>query len=1171
MKLINHRANSFARSQRKCEQDYSQSTILPATKLRFVRTFLERVIRINSFATVVNFDRPRESLMADKLDETIEHSSNKSRLTSPAETIAAPAQQHRSDQPTQIGSYSIVCEIARGGMGIVYRATDKRLKRDAAIKVIRAGTSSPEDSRRFLIEAQASAQLDHTNIVPVFESGEFEGQHFIALAFVDGSNLWAQIANRPMRDREAAMLFIDICDAIQYAHSKGIIHRDLKPQNILITQDGKPRVTDFGLAKSTHSDSSLTREGTVMGTPSYMPPEQALGQVERVNEQSDIYSIGATLYAALTTRPPFQAANPIETIRQVVESEPISPSALNVNVAKDLETICLKALQKEPSRRYASAGEMQADLQRFIRGEPILARRSSSIEKAWRWCRRNRLASSAIAAATTVLLGTAAISTLAYLRERELTQQKENLLQEKQKLAEAETLQRRKAEASATEARSAESKAQDRLQRARIINGDRYMGAKETGRALAWHLHAWRNSSQTAEDQIHRMRVLHDLFSSKVELIGLAVFDSPVVHASVSSRRDQVAIVTTRKQLSLRKCGRLHEPGLVLTFADPVIKTVWSSDDRYMATLTQNGLVQVWDPATGKLLHDRRLGKGFGLGLAFHPQTHDLTVCDEAGKLVMIAPATGQSQPAIAIGSLPIYDLAWRPDGRQLATIDTKQRTELWNWDSKVRLWPKPEVALADGFDDELSRYMPLFSRDGKVLLMRDAASPNCSNGIALRTDDLSIIVSFPLGRVFAAYSHWSFDDQSKLACYSYGSHTKILDLQSGKEKHFLSHPRESNSGSLSPDGSRLVTTSTSGLLHVWNTVNGEPECDGPRHAHTCDSLAFINDSDEVLVGSLDGTVRLWKIHSQEYVPPRRKSPNSQLVTMDGRYSRDGSRHIQLTDTDYGRGFLVRNSVDGTVILGPIERPHPNRSTWGRSFQQEVINAPRLSPSGKLAAFAIASSGTVAVWDVDAGKCVFAKPQMFLGTLRTLGFSEDETLLITSCSDNTARTWSAKDGAPVSPVIPVGFASVVQLSRDKQRLACIDLEREPYRLQLFDAKTGDRIVELPPVVARDRRGYEDEKGFWLARPTDSGVELWLGHYSNEQLQTARGQYRPIFQYDLTTLACDITLIADIAKLCSGYRIEESESLAYLSPFEFLDNADRYQTAWQQWWRIRNGE
>ena len=287
------------------------------------------------------------------------------------------------------GNYELLDEIARGGMGVVYRARQRNLNRIVALKMIKSGELAGNDEvQRFHAEAEAAAQLDHPGIVPIYEVGEFNGQHFFSMALVDGEGLDAKLKGGPLPSKEAARLLAKIAEAVQFAHDKGIVHRDLKPANVLIDAGGQPKVTDFGLAKNIAADSGMTTAGQVMGTPSYMPPEQAEGTLSDIGSTSDIYSLGATLYYLLTGRPPFQAATPIETLRQVIQTEPVPPRRLNPDIPRDLETITLKCLRKEQRSRYATAQELADDLNRWLQNKPIVARRVSVLEKAWLWCKR---------------------------------------------------------------------------------------------------------------------------------------------------------------------------------------------------------------------------------------------------------------------------------------------------------------------------------------------------------------------------------------------------------------------------------------------------------------------------------------------------------------------------------------------------------------------------------------------------------------------------------------------------------------------------------------------------------------------------------------------------------------------------------------------------------------
>lgn len=308
----------------------------------------------------------------------------------------------------RFGDYELLAEIARGGMGVVYKARQISLNRIVALKMILAARLAGKSSvKRFYAEAEAAAQLDHPGIVPVFEVGQHQGQHYFSMGYVAGQSLAARVADGPLPPCEAAELIERVADAVAYAHQRGVVHRDLKPANVLLDKDGQPRVTDFGLAKRATGEDQLTTEGQVIGTPSYMPPEQASGKLDEIGPASDIYSLGAILYCLLTGRPPFQAATGTETLLQVIQQEPVSPRLLNPKVSRDLDTICLKCLAKEPVRRYATAPELAEDLRRLREGRPICARPVSRWERAYRWARRQPVQAALIAAIALAVLGSA--------------------------------------------------------------------------------------------------------------------------------------------------------------------------------------------------------------------------------------------------------------------------------------------------------------------------------------------------------------------------------------------------------------------------------------------------------------------------------------------------------------------------------------------------------------------------------------------------------------------------------------------------------------------------------------------------------------------------------------------------------------------------------------------
>jgi eukaryotic-like serine/threonine-protein kinase len=301
--------------------------------------------------------------------------------------------------PRSLPGYEILGELGRGGMGVVYRARHLALDRVVALKMIlAAGHAGPEERRRFRTEAEAVARLDHPNVVRVHDVGEHEGVAYLSLEFCPGGSLECKLAGTPQTPPDAARLVETLARAVDHAHRQGVVHRDLKPANVLLTADGTPKITDFGLAKKVDDTAGQTATGAVMGTPSYMAPEQAGGKA--VGPAADVWALGAILYECLTGRPPFRAATPLDTVLQVIGEDPVSPRQLQPKLSRDLETVCLKCLHKDPKKRYPSAAALADDLRRFRDGKPVKARRAGWMERTLKWVRRHPTA--------TALLGGAA-------------------------------------------------------------------------------------------------------------------------------------------------------------------------------------------------------------------------------------------------------------------------------------------------------------------------------------------------------------------------------------------------------------------------------------------------------------------------------------------------------------------------------------------------------------------------------------------------------------------------------------------------------------------------------------------------------------------------------------------------------------------------------------------
>jgi eukaryotic-like serine/threonine-protein kinase len=323
-----------------------------------------------------------------------------------------PPQSAEWEPLPRIPGYEVEAVLGRGGMGVVFRGRHVPLNRPVAIKMMLAGTYAGRREReRFQREAEAVARLRHPNVVQIYDIGDVDGRPYFTMELVDGGSLAQKLAGTPQPALQAAELAVTLAGAVQAAHSCGIVHRDLKPGNVLLTADGTPKISDFGLARRLDDTAGATQTGVAVGTPSYMAPEQAHGRPATVGPAADVYALGAILYELLTGRPPFKGETSAETIHQVIYQEPVPPTLLNPKVPRDLETICLKCLQKAPQRRYSTAAALAEDLSRFQRGEPILARRAGPLERLVKWIRRHRSLAASIVAGmllVNVLLGVGA-------------------------------------------------------------------------------------------------------------------------------------------------------------------------------------------------------------------------------------------------------------------------------------------------------------------------------------------------------------------------------------------------------------------------------------------------------------------------------------------------------------------------------------------------------------------------------------------------------------------------------------------------------------------------------------------------------------------------------------------------------------------------------------------
>ncbi len=586
------------------------------------------------------------------------------------------------------GEYELLSEIARGGMGVVYKARQVKLNRIVALKMILSGEfAGSEAVQRFHSEAEAAANLDHPGIVPIYEIGEHGGQHYFSMGFIDGPSLQGKLNAGPMPAKEAARLCRKIAEAVAYAHSKNVIHRDLKPANVLIDGNGEPKVTDFGLAKKVEGDSGLTRTGAVMGTPSYMPPEQALGQTDKIGPAADVYSLGAILYCMLTGRPPFQAASVVDTLKQVVDNEPVTPRTLDSKIPLDLETICLKCLEKTQPKRYASAEDLVEDLSRYLDGRPITARPVSQTEQAWRWCRRHPAVASAMLAVVALLMvsigagfwinaeRTKAITLrgLADQKTAEVITEKSRADMEKD-IAKQEAEKARQAESTAV---ASQQQTEATLARSNFVLANARWQQNRAGDA------------QGILQQIPRQHRNIEWYLSQREFSGSDItlygHTHVVLSVAFSPEGTRLASGSYDGTIKLWDAVTGSELNTLRGHIDGVTSVTFSPNGDYLASASYDQTAKLWDPATGRELNTMKGHTNVVNSVAFSPDGSRIASGSFDNTIKIWETTTGSNLTTLKADSEEfeefemITGVTFSPDGARLASGSIFGFIRIWD------------------------------------------------------------------------------------------------------------------------------------------------------------------------------------------------------------------------------------------------------------------------------------------------------------------------------------------------------------------------------------------------------------------------------------------------------------------------------------------------------------
>ena len=972
----------------------------------------------------------------------------------------------------RLGDYELLEEVARGGMGVVYRARQLSLNRIVAVKVVLHGPfSSPEFVRRFRNEAEATAKLRHPHIVSVFEVGEYNGHHFLSMEFVEGRNLAELIREQPLSALRAAGYVKTIAEAVNYAHQRGVLHRDLKPSNVLVDIDDQPRVTDFGLAKILERDAGLTLTGEVLGSPNHMAPEQAAGDFSKSTARSDIYSIGSILYQLITSRAPFQGGTLGEILAQVQTAEPVPPRRLNPSIPVDLQSICLKCLQKEPARRYATALELAKDLGRFIELKPVSARPISLVERSWFWCRRRPLLAGLSLALALAILSGLAVSLWQWQRadlhaRGEMTQ----------RLAAEENAATTRLELYAADIGYATSAIQDGdygLARRTLDNLRPKAGEKDL-RGFEWR-YLWNlvQGDQLATLPGHQWIVTCAAFSpdGKQVVSGgmggeLRVWDvstrsclhnfkpDPETLWSLTYTPDGKTLMIAGKEgiqfwnVENWKCVRSFPGSLASLARDGT--TVAISESRPFAS-EEDGPVTIWNWRTGEKL---RVISPQGRVSAFSPDGRTLALAERDSGISLFNLSSGALLKALPTDKL-VWSLNFSPDGKRLAAA---------GWCGKALVWDlaanSPPGVIST---NNLNLWTILFSPDGSNIV-------TTSSDQSVRLWD-----ALTLQPKTVLHGH-----ASEVWCAAYSADGKML-VTGGKDQNVMlwltsapnrpqTLPHDNYFRPLfSTDGKLLVTTKpdSEAASQLWN-------------AETLATLAAsVDNGAEVRGFSQDGkcvllfnaaemTLEFWPVGGETF---SLRVPLAEAANCQQPYGTVG--------VSPGQDFFFVSSADGTIYIwststgklqGKIKGPPP------------PVRSIVLGPRAEKVAVSIESENTARLYDCATGvQLPLAGHKDFVSNM---AFSPDGAVLATGSEDGTIRLWNTADGSSRA-VLPGHMQETtdVAFSPDGRTLASLS---QGESLKLWHLPTLRQVYSLKMANA----------GMWL-RFSPDGSRLAISMLDNQ--------------------------------------------------------------------------